>query len=63
MFRLYVGPEGEDGEIEDLRLQVQERMDVKERAHDFRFTFGGDGDDDQVCHSSRITKPARRAAP
>ncbi len=48
---VHVGPEGEEGEIEDLRLQVQERMDIKERAHDFRFTFGDDGDDDQVCRS------------
>ena len=37
--------------MEDVRLQVQERMDIKERAHDFRFTFGDDGDDDQVCCS------------
>lgn len=27
---------------------MQERMDVKERAHDFRFTYGDDGDDEQV---------------
>lgn len=34
----------------DVRLKVQERMDVKERTHDFRFTFGDDGDDEQVWH-------------
>eukprot|EP00752_Nemacystus_decipiens_P012745 g11286.t1 len=44
-----LGPEGGDGEIVDVRLQVQERMDVKERTHDFRFTYGDDGDDEQVC--------------
>lgn len=43
------GPEGGDGDIVDVRLQVQERMDVKERTHDFHFTYGGDGDDEQVC--------------
>lgn len=24
-------------------------MDVKERAHEFRFTYGDDGDEEQVC--------------
>lgn len=45
------GPEvenGDDGHLVDVRRQVQERMDVKERTHDFRFTFGDDGDDEQV---------------
>lgn len=34
----------------DIRLQVQERLDVKEKDHEFRFTYGGDGDsiDEQV---------------
>ncbi|CAM9339212.1 unnamed protein product, partial [Hapterophycus canaliculatus] len=41
-------PGGGDADAADVRLQVQERMDVKERLHDFRFSFGEDGDDDQV---------------
>ncbi|CAN0278706.1 unnamed protein product, partial [Ectocarpus sp. 4 AP-2014] len=44
-----VGPEGGDDDVVDVRLQVQERMDVKERTHEFSFTFGDDGDDEQVC--------------
>ncbi|CBN76104.1 conserved unknown protein [Ectocarpus siliculosus] len=44
-----LGPEGGDDDVVDVRLQVQERMDVKERTHEFSFTFGDDGDDEQVC--------------
>lgn len=43
------GPEGGDDDVVDVRLQVQERMDVKERTHEFSFTFGDDGDDEQVA--------------
>lgn len=34
----------------DVRLQVQESLDVKEKDHEFRFTYGGDDDttDEQV---------------
>ncbi|CAN0383912.1 unnamed protein product [Pylaiella littoralis] len=41
-----LGREGDNNV--DVRLKVQERMDVKERTHDFRFAFGDDGDDEQV---------------
>ena len=35
----------------DVRLQVQDHMDVKERAHDFCFTFEDDkGHDEQVWY-------------
>lgn len=40
------GPCG--GEDSDVRLQVQERLDVKDKDHDFRFAFGDEGDENQV---------------
>lgn len=45
----------------DIRLQVQERMDVKERDHDFKFIFGHEGDDQQV--NSMPWTPALVAGP
>ncbi|CAM9435145.1 unnamed protein product [Ectocarpus sp. 13 AM-2016] len=44
-----LGPEGGNDDVVDVRLQVQERMDVKERTHEFSFTFGDDGDNEQIC--------------
>lgn len=32
----------------DVRLQVQECMDVKDKDHDFEYKFGGDDGDDGV---------------
>ena len=36
-----------DSDVADVRLQVQEHMDVKERAHDFCFTFEDDNGQDE----------------
>lgn len=38
------GPEGDDAD--DVRLQVQERMDVTQKTHEFKFTFGDNDDGD-----------------
>lgn len=47
---------GED--VSNLRLQVQERMDVKDRHRDFQFSFGEEGDGDQVpCRISDSRYP------
>lgn len=50
---------GLDGNEMDLRLQVQERMDVGDKYHDFEFKFGGDGDGDQVKRSTSFPQRAR----
>lgn len=46
VFVLRAAGVGED--VSNLRLQVQERMDVKDRYRDLQFSFGEEGKGDQV---------------